>query len=141
MPRPRARSASNSRQRWKRTGESLGLDLAAGEPMEQLPVPALGGAEIGEEVLDLRVFDDLQETGEPLAASRLDHGAEQQAVDLRPGLAAGNDLGPQGLGPGVLPPPPERPAPLSQDRHHPPEVLHLLGRERRGALDELGVVG
>ena len=45
------------------------------------------------------------------------------------------------LSPGVLPPPPERPAPLPQDRHHPPEMLHLLGRERRGALHELGIVG
>src|SRR5215203_7394893 len=67
-------------------GESLRVGLAAGELVEELPMAALRGAEIGEEMRDLLVFDDLQEPGEPLAAPRLDHGAEEQAVDLCPGL-------------------------------------------------------
>src|SRR5262245_14095801 len=121
--------------------KSLRAGLAAGELIEELPVAALRRAEIGEETRDLWVFDDLQEPGESLAAPRLDHGAEKQTVDLRPGLAAENDLRLQALSPGVLPPSPERPAPLFQDRHHPPEMLYLLRRELRGALDELGVLG
>src|SRR5436305_9626746 len=108
-------------------GERFGVDSAAGEAVEELPVAALGGAEIGEEEHDVPVFDDLQETGEALAASRLDERPEKQAVDLRPGVAAGDDPLPQALRPGVPPAPAERPAPLIQDRDHPPEVLHLFG--------------
>jgi RNA polymerase sigma factor (sigma-70 family) len=121
-------------------GEGLLAGLAAGEVVEELPVAPFRGPQVGQELGDLGIVHDLQETGEALAAPRLDDRAEQQAVDLRPGLAADDDPRPQALGPGVLPAASERPAPPSQDRHHPPEVLHLLGRQRRGTLDELGVI-
>lgn len=57
--------------------QGLLVGVAAGEAIEELPVAALRGAQIGEEVDDLGVFDDLQKPGEPLAAPRLDHCAEQ----------------------------------------------------------------
>jgi hypothetical protein len=120
--------------------ESVGVHSATREPVEELPVAALGGSEVGEEVCDLLIFDHLQEPSEPLAAPRLDESAEEKTIDLRPGIAARNDPIPQALSPAILPPSPERPAPLPQDRDHPPEVLHLFSRESRGALDELGVV-
>src|SRR5947199_5598354 len=44
----------------KTSDERLGIGLPAGELVEQLPVPALRGAEIGKKARDLRILDDLQ---------------------------------------------------------------------------------
>src|SRR4051794_27206758 len=106
-------------------GERVRVGPAAGELVEKLPVTALGRAEVGEEERDFLVFQNLQEPGEALAAPRLDERPEEEAVDFRPGVAAGNDPVSQTLNPGVLPPTAERPATLPQNRDHPPEVLHL----------------
>lgn len=67
-------------------GEGLLVGLAAGEMIEELPVAALRGAQIGEEVSDLQVVYDLQKTREPLA----DRPTRSCCNRVVPGLYSGS---------------------------------------------------